>query len=361
MTEPATNSTSATPSPENKSNNTKYPVVCPEAVSARTGMWYHWFGGKLSNGYGSSTTGEEVSAAIPKPSIPQTVIITGAAAGLGVETSLVLARRGCDVVMAVRDVAKGNLVAADIKKVVPEANLSVMKLDLADLNSVRQFVSDFKKTGKGVDILICNAGVAVREFQLSAQGVELNFATNHLGHYQLVTSLKYELYASAAKRGAPARVVVLSSSAHFRTYGMGVLPNDKISDKSSFQTFPSYAHSKLCNLLFVRELAMRWPKDKVIVTAVHPGVIMTELARDYINPHSYLASAVKALTRPVLKTVQQGIATTIFCALAPNVQSGEYYADCDISPAHPCSFDRALGQRLWTISENLTGATTSSQ
>jgi NAD(P)-dependent dehydrogenase (short-subunit alcohol dehydrogenase family) len=119
--------------------------------------------------------------------------------------------------MACRDLAKGNLVAADIKKVVPSANVSVMKLDLADLSSVKNFVSEFKKTGKSVDILMCNAGVASREFQLSPQGHELNFATNHLGHFALVTALKYELYASAATRGAPARVVVLSSSAHFRT------------------------------------------------------------------------------------------------------------------------------------------------
>jgi len=336
-------------------NDHRYPCVGQEAVSARTGMWYHWFGAKLSTGFGSATTGEEVSAAIPKPSTPQTVIVTGAAAGLGVETSLVMARRGCDVVLAVRDLAKGNLVAADIKKVVPDASLSVMKLDLADLNSVRSFVSDFKATGKNLDILICNAGVASREFLLSPQGHELNFATNHLGHFLLVTSLKYELFGSAARRGAAARVVVLSSSAHFRTYGIGILPDDKIDDKSSFVTFPSYAHSKLCNLLFVRELATRWPKDKVIVSAVHPGVIMTELARDYIHPDSYLASAVRVFTRPVLKTVQQGCATTIFCALAPNVQSGEYYADCDITPAHPCSFDRTLGQRLWAVSEKMCG------
>jgi NAD(P)-dependent dehydrogenase (short-subunit alcohol dehydrogenase family) len=130
----------------------------------------------------------QVSAAFPVPSgSRQTVIITGANAGLGVETTRVIAKRGCDVIMAVRDVAKGQAVAAEIKKTVPNASLTVMKLDLADLSSVKSFVTDFKKTNKTLDILICNAGVATMNFQLSAQGHELMFATNHLGHFLLVS------------------------------------------------------------------------------------------------------------------------------------------------------------------------------
>jgi len=232
----------------------------------------------------------------------------------------------------------------------------VMALDLLDLASVQSFVKAFKATGKQLNVVVCNAGVMICAYALSAQKHESQFATNHLGHFLLVTSLKDALLRGAEQSGQPSRVVMLSSSGHFYTYAGGVLPDDKIDVAAGYDRTMAYGQSKLANILFARELNARWPQDKVIATACHPGVILsTDLFRHAFAPDGIMSSVIQFLTRPLVKTIPQGVATTMFCALGP-VVPGEYYSDVTIGASSAASQNRTLGERVWLLSEQWTAA-----
>jgi len=327
---------------------------------ALTGVAGYLLGSKLANGFGSATTGEEISAAFPASttSPTKTVLITGGNTGLGLETCKVLVKRGgYDVVLTSRDAAKGRRAVQELQRISPQAKIAVMTLDLSDLNSVRTFVTEWKKTNDPINILICNAGIAsTPKFTPSKQGHELQFATNHLGHFLLVNELKDNLFAAAVKCGEPSRVIMLVSGAHNATYAPPLGPlraNDKIDDPVGYDPMGAYAQSKLCNILMMRELNVRWPKEKVICVALHPGAVFTDVFQNVAPEGSWLKPIMRVVTTPFWKSLPQGCATTVYCVIAPHVVPGEYYADVNIAGCNSAAVDRELGERLWTVSEEM--------
>ncbi|AEE84753.1 NAD(P)-binding Rossmann-fold superfamily protein [Arabidopsis thaliana] len=311
-------------------------------------MWF--FGSKGASGFSSRSTAEEVTHGVDGTGL--TAIVTGASSGIGVETARVLSLRGVHVVMAVRNTDSGAKVKEDIVKQVPGAKLDVMELDLSSMQSVRKFASEYKSTGLPLNLLINNAGIMACPFMLSKDNIELQFATNHLGHFLLTKLLLDTMKSTSRESKREGRIVNLSSEAHRFSYPEGVR-FDKINDKSS--SMRAYGQSKLCNVLHANELTKQLKEDGVNITAnsLHPGAIMTNLGR-YFNP--YLAVAVGAVAKYILKSVPQGAATTCYVALNPQVAgvSGEYFQDSNIAKPLPLVKDTELAKKVWDFSTKLT-------
>nr|BAE99458.1 hypothetical protein [Arabidopsis thaliana] len=313
-------------------------------------MWF--FGSKGASGFSSRSTAEEVTHGVDGTGL--TAIVTGASSGIGVETARVLSLRGVHVVMAVRNTDSGAKVKEDIVKQVPGAKLDVMELDLSSMQSVRKFASEYKSTGLPLNLLINNAGIMACPFMLSKDNIELQFATNHLGHFLLTKLLLDTMKSTSRESKREGRIVNLSSEAHRFSYPEGVR-FDKINDKSSYSSMRAYGQSKLCNVLHANELTKQLEEDGVNITAnsLHPGAIMTNLGR-YFNP--YLAVAVGAVAKYILKSVPQGAATTCYVALNPQVAgvSGEYFQDSNIAKPLPLVKDTELAKKVWDFSTKLT-------
>ena len=201
-------------------------------------------------------------------------IVTGSNTGIGKETARGLAQEGATVVMAVRDPKKGEAARAELVASEPglEARRRVMVLDLGDFASIRGFAAAFKRDFRRLDILVNNAGLSPAKRSTTKDGLETTFGVNHVGTFLLTHELLDVLKASA-----PSRVVVLSSKLHYR----GKMAWDDLQfERRRFSTLGAYNQSKLANVLFTRALARRLATSGVVVNAVHPGVVQTELARD---------------------------------------------------------------------------------
>ncbi|KAF3506635.1 hypothetical protein F2Q69_00009429 [Brassica cretica] len=313
-------------------------------------MWF--WGSKGASGFSSSSTAEEVTHGVDGTGL--TAIVTGASSGIGVETARVLALHGVHVVMAVRNTVSGAEVKQDILNQVPGAKLDVMELDLSSIESVRRFASDYKSTGLPLNILINNAGVMACPFMLSKDNIELQFATNHLGHFLLTKLLLDTMKNTSRESKREGRIVNLSSEAHRFSYPEGVR-FDKINDVSSYSSISAYGQSKLCNVLHANELARQLKEDGVNITvnSLHPGAIMTSLWRHF---NSYLAGAVSALASYFIKTIPQGAATTCYLALSPQVAgvTGEYFRNCNITKPSSFGQDSELAKKVWDFSTKLT-------
>ena len=216
--------------------------------------------------------------------------------------------------------------------------------ELADPKSVRAAVATVKAVGAKLDALICNAGIMALPKREQAFGVELQFFTNHIGHFLLVTGLLEQLTATA-------RVVILSSAAHHQAPKEGILFDDLAAEKG-YGAWKHYGQSKLANLLFAKELARRFAGTQRTANAVHPGVIHTNLAR-HMNP---VATALFAMVGPLaLKSVPQGAATECWAAVHPGAAaiSGAYLADSNVKKPRADAEDLALAKRLWEVSEQI--------
>ncbi len=283
-------------------------------------------------------------------------IVTGSSSGIGIETARALAGAGVDVTLAVRGAAAGDRTAADITATTGNPAVRVKQLDLADQASVAAFVADWSGP---LHILINNAGVLLAELSLTPEGWELQFATNHLGHFALALGLHDALAAAGA-----ARLVALSSEAHLRA----PLDFDDLNFASRpYDAMLAYGRSKTANALFAVEAARRWAEDGIIANAVHPGAVMeTNLARD-LDPQM-LAAAIEAGGYDY-KTREQGAATSVLVAASPLLEgvTGRYFADCNEAPVVDSSFtgpprgfgvapyalDHENANRLWEISLDL--------
>ncbi|KAM7272358.1 hypothetical protein ACFE04_027021 [Oxalis oulophora] len=298
------------------------------------------------SGFSASSTAEEVTQGIDASTL--TAIVTGASSGIGTETARVLAMRGVHVIMAVRNLTAAKQVQQAIVKELPAAKLDAMELDLSSLASVRKFASDFNSSGRPLNLLINNAGIMATPFTLSKDNIELQFATNHLGHYLLTSLLLDTMKQTARESGKEGRIVIVSSDAHSMTYREGIR-FDKINDQSGYTNMGAYGQSKLANILHANELTRRLKEDGENITAnsLHPGVITTNLFR-----HSTFAKGFVKLAKFMLKNVQQGAATTCYVALNPQVKgiSGEYFSDSNLSKPKARAKDADLAKRLWDFS-----------
>jgi len=277
-------------------------------------------------------------------------IVTGASSGIGVETTRVLALGGADVTMAVRSVEAGEKVKAELEKSLPpgSGSLRVAKLDLSDLESVRAFAA--ADGDAPIDLLVNNAGVRATPLGKTAQGFESQMGTNHLGHFLLTELLEPRLRKSKA-----ARIVTVSSDLHRSGKGASVLAtlsDDQTFSKRKYKPFGAYGDSKLANVLFTRGLAKRLPPN-VQAFAIHPGVIATNLTR-----HMGIQGAIfKVVGSLFMKSVQQGAATSVYAASAPelNGKSGEYLSDCHVVPPQREALDDSLVEKVWELSKKAVG------
>ncbi|XP_022720464.1 short-chain dehydrogenase TIC 32, chloroplastic-like [Durio zibethinus] len=314
-------------------------------------MWI--FGWKGPSGFSASSTAEDVTQGIDGTGL--TSIVTGASSGLGVETTRVLALRGVHVVMAVRNVDAGRSVKEEILKQIPGAKIDVMELDLSSMASVRKFASDYQSSSLPLNLLINNAGIMGTPFMLSHDNIELQFATNHLGHFLLTNLLLETMKNTARESNREGRIVNLSSEGHRFAYREGIR-FDKINDESGYHSWFAYGQSKLANILHAKELASRLKEEGMEITAnsLHPGAIMTNLMRH----HGFLNSIGNIVGKYFLKSIPQGAATTCYVALHPQVKgvSGEYFSDSNIGNPSSKAKDSDLAKRLWDFSLTLTNS-----
>ena len=279
-------------------------------------------------------------------------VITGASTGLGLETARALASSGAHVVLGVRSDDKGDATIARITERVSGADLAYGLIDLTSLASIRGFADGFLADHDRLDLLINNAGVMNTPFERTTDGFELQFGTNHLGHFLLTA-----LLAPALLAAAPARVVNLSSGGHHRS---DIDWDDPNYATRPYDKFAAYGQSKTANILFTRELDRRFGPG-LRSYAVHPGVIQTDLARHMTKADlAELMERIKAApgSHRTMKSIEQGAATSVWAAVAPELDAhgGAYLADCEVSDDDaPWTRDEAAAARLWSMSEELVG------
>ncbi|WP_438017675.1 SDR family oxidoreductase [Sorangium sp. So ce315] len=267
-------------------------------------------------------------------------IVTGGNTGIGKETARGLAQRGATVVLACRDTEKGEAAREDIARTTGNEDVRVMALDLASKASIRSFGESFRAARERLDVLVNNAGVWLRSRGTTRDGLEATFGVNHVGTWLLTQELLPLL-----KQSAPSRIVILSSKLHYS----GTMDWEDLQfERRKYSSMTAYKQSKLANVLFTRALSRRLAGTGVTVNAVHPGVVATELTRDY--PKLFMK-----LSQLFLLTPEQGAACSLHVATAPELDgvTGEYFEKSRIKPAAAAALDEAAQERLWELTEAL--------
>ena len=296
------------------------------------------------------------SADVPDQS-GRTAIITGANTGIGYEAAAVLARRGARVVLAVRNVDKGNDAAARITSASPDALVSVQELDLTSLDSIRAAADALRSAHPRIDLLINNAGVMHTPKATTKDGFELQFGTNHLGHFALTGRLLDNMLGVDGSR-----VVTISSQAHRFRFAIDF---DDLHSEKKYDRAAAYARSKVANLMFTYELARRLKSHgaPTIATAAHPGSSNTELTRNY---PTWLQAPVGLVWGLISQSAEMGALPTLRAATDPGVRNGEYYGPSGPGQqrgypkrvdSNEYSYDEDVQRRLWDVSEQLTDVT----
>jgi NAD(P)-dependent dehydrogenase (short-subunit alcohol dehydrogenase family) len=273
-------------------------------------------------------------------------LVTGGNSGIGKETAVGLAKAGARVVIVARDRRRGEEALADIRSVAGTTGgaVSLMLADLSSQSEVRRLASEFSNAHPRLDVLVNNAGAVFGERLLSADGVEMTFALNHLGYFLLTHELLNLLRASA-----PARIVNVASDAH-----RSAAPRlDDLQYSSDYGGFRVYSHSKLANVMFTYELARRIDGTGVTANALHPGVVATNFG----NSGGALFRLGVRLVRPFFISSAKGARTSIYLAASPEVEgiSGKYFVNERETRSSPASYDESAQRRLWEESERLTG------
>ncbi|MFI0242898.1 SDR family NAD(P)-dependent oxidoreductase [Streptomyces sp. NPDC016845] len=316
----------------------------------------------LSTSFTASSTADEVAQSVDLTGIR--AIVTGASSGIGVETARALTAAGAQVTLAVRNTAAGDAVAGSIESSTGGIRPRVVRLDLADRTTVTSFVDAWSGP---LHLLINNAGVVTGGLERTREGWELQFATNHLGHLALAIGLHRALARGASDRDG-ARIVSVSSTAHMRS---GIDFDDLHFERRSYHPQTAYAQSKTANSLFAVEASRLWACDGIVANAVNPGGVATGLQRNFTAQQKQSLDAAEAAGVFTYKTVQQGAATTMVAAVAPQfAQSGGHYLDdsqeaytvpndADLAQ-HPhgvkeWALDPAAAERLWKVSADLLG------
>lgn len=278
------------------------------------------------------------------------VIVTGSSSGIGYETARVLANKNATVVIAVRNLQKGNAALDKIKAGYQNADIRVMELDLADLESIRNFAAEFKSNFSRLDLLINNGGVMMPPYSKTADGFELQFGTNHLGHFAL-TGLLLDLI----EKTHDSRIVNVSSGSH----NYGDLNFDDLNwENRSYKKMKAYGDSKIANLYFTFELQRRFENRNmnIIASAAHPGWTATELQR-HVGIFDFL-------NRFLAQGIEMGALPTLYAAIALDVKGGDYYGPSGWREmkgypkkveSNELSHSREIAAKLWDLSEKLTG------
>jgi NAD(P)-dependent dehydrogenase (short-subunit alcohol dehydrogenase family) len=300
----------------------------------------------IPSGFHAQTTAREVVAYLRLEG--KRAIVTGGYAGIGVETTLVLAAAGAHVIVPARDVAKAQRAVGAL------ANVTIEALDLSNPPSIASFAA--RHVDVPLHLLINNAGIMATPLARDARGLESQLVTNHVGHFELFRHL-----LPALRRAQGSRVIALSSRGHVRSAFDFEDPNFV---HRPYDKMTAYGQSKTANILFAVEADRRYATDGIRAYAVHPGAILdTDLARHY-DPAELELVVERARRIGSFKTVEQGAATTVFCATSPLLSDlgGVYCENCDIAPiksdgddgVRPYAIDPDAAQRLWTWTERAT-------
>jgi NAD(P)-dependent dehydrogenase (short-subunit alcohol dehydrogenase family) len=285
----------------------------------------------------------------------RTAVITGANTGLGYETAAALAAKGARVVLAVRNTDKGNDAAARIGDATPGASVEVQKLDLTSLASIRAAADQLRSTYDTVDLLINNAGVMMTPKGITKDGFELQFGTNHLGHFAFTGLLLDRIVAAPGSR-----IVTVSSVGH--RFARNGIRFDDLQWEKDYSRVGAYGQAKLANLMFTYELQRRLRGTDTIAAAAHPGGSRTELVRNLPRPVLLLNTVLERF----FQGPDMGALPTLRAATDPGVLGGQYFGPDGVGEqrGYPvvvsstrASHDIAAQQRLWTLSEELTGVT----
>jgi NAD(P)-dependent dehydrogenase (short-subunit alcohol dehydrogenase family) len=268
------------------------------------------------------------------------VLITGATSGIGLEAARVLAARGANVAIVGRSAPRTQRAAASIRAAAGSVVVDTFVADLSSQAAVRQLASAVLDRYARLDVLINNAGAMYRVRRLSAEGIELTWALNHLAPFLLTRLLLDRLKASA-----PARIVTTASGAHLGAE----IPFDDLRGDRSYAGFRRYGASKLANILFTRELARRLEGSGVTANAFHPGLVATGFNRN----NGLVMSLAMTLIGAFSLSAQEGAKTLVWLAASPEVAdvTGGYFVKQQLEPPSAAAQDAAAGQRLWTISE----------
>lgn len=306
---------------------------------------------RITTPFGATSTAAEVAAGVDLTG--RRVIVTGGASGIGVETARTLAAAGAEVTLAVRNTEAGDRTAADIIASTGNKQVLVAPLDLADRASVAAFTAGWDGP---LHLLINNAGVMASPLMRTPDGWEMQFATNHLGHFALATGLHGALAAAGG-----ARIVAVSSSAHLRS---PIVFDDIMFERREYEPWSAYGQSKTANVLFSVEATRRWAGDGIFANALMPGGIRTNLQR-YVSDQDLerMRKATGGSSAPSWKTTEQGAATTILVATSPLLDGigGRYFEDVNEAELNQpgtrtgvaaYALDPEAASRLWTVSEH---------
>jgi NAD(P)-dependent dehydrogenase (short-subunit alcohol dehydrogenase family) len=275
----------------------------------------------------------------------KTCLVTGATSGIGKETALRLAMLGATVIVPARDPARGRAVRDELRQRVPGAQIDTLAADLSTLDQVRRLAEEILARHERLDVLVNNAGIISTRRQVTPDGYEATFATNHLAPF-LLTNLLRELL----ERSAPARVVTVASAAHRQ---VRTIPWDDLPYAAHTPIGQTYPLSKLCNILFTVELSRQLTGTGVTANSLHPGFVRTALGRDVTG----LPAAALRLALRLVPGAATGARTSVYLATSPEVaqESGRYYVSR--RPAKPSALASSAeaAERLWSLSEGLCG------
>lgn len=273
-----------------------------------------------------------------------TCLITGPTSGIGRATAHTLARKGYAMVLACRDAQRGESLADELRA--EGGTAEVLPMDLARQGSIREAAQRFLDSGKALGLLINNAGIVNTRRRETVDGIEESIAVNHLAPFLLTALLRPRLLESG-----PARIVTVASGAH--AFVRGFRADDPEFRRARYRTFKVYGHSKLCNILWTRELARRLEGSEVTANCLHPGAVATSLATN----NGAAGRVAMAMLRPFFRTPERGARTSIHLATSPNVAqvSGAYFSGRRQRRPKPGAEDAVAAKALWAWSERMTG------
>lgn len=272
-------------------------------------------------------------------------LITGATSGIGKATALALTKMGAMVVINGKDEKSGKRVLSEITKISGNENAELMIADLSSLNEVRKLADNFQEKYQKLDVLINNAAVFYSYRKHSPDGIEMQFAVNHLGHFLLTN-----LLLDTLKQSAGSRIINVSSNAHFK----GTINFDDINSEKKYFGWRVYCQSKLANVLFTYELAKKVDKKSVTVNCLHPGVVKTRLVNKHV---SLIYRIVWNLQKPFMLSGDEGSKTSVHLATSEEVAktTSKYFDTCKPKKSSEISYDKELAAKLWDLSEKLSG------
>ena len=271
----------------------------------------------------------------------KTVVITGATSGIGQVATEKLAAMGARLVLVARDKTRGEAEVARLRSIAPDLNHSIHYADLSRLAEAKRVAAVIAAAEPRIDVLINNAGALFANRQVTTDGLELTFATNHMSYFILTHGLRERLHASA-----PARVVNVASDAH-----KGKKLNFDDLQSTNYNGFSVYGRSKLCNILFTQELARRWAGTGVTANSLHPGFVSTRFGDESGGLLSFGVRIAKMFAIPP----EKGAETIIYLASADEVGNGLYYYKCRPETPAKKAQDNETAQRLWRESEKIAG------